>query len=228
LDPRHQKPPKNPHNLIRGIAFDLDDTLFPRKPAMEDFLKSLGANDLGPILARDQNGYSHRPSFFAWLARHLNLPLDGPACQQKFITDFPSHISIQFAHHTILKTLQSRGCLLALLSNGGSHLQRAKLAATGLAKFFPLSRTLFSGDLPDDKPSPSVFHELAHRMNLPASQILFVGDHLENDVLGSHHAGLAAAWIRHGRKSPTNLPENTLVIDDLAELLPHFRGYERC
>lgn len=219
---RHQKPRKPFFGSIRGIAFDLDDTLFSRSSALESFLKSLKTKDLRKIISKDQGGYGNRDEFFSWLAGNLQLSMDGPELHRKFIAEFSKHIPLQKKNRVILEELRNRGYRLALLSNGGSTLQRSKLKATGLFDQFESERILISGEIEGDKPNGIVFRKLADRMELPPSEILYVGDHLENDVHGSREAGLNAAWLKNHRDNLAQIPDEVLVIDELAGLLAHF------
>lgn len=222
-----QKPLISPTHLIRGIAFDLDDTLYSRSAAVTSWLNSLGINYFDEIYLRDQNGYSQRESFFDWLSAHLNLTSNGEELHQRFIAELPHHIQPQTTNIETLHTLQARGYQLAILSNGGSILQRAKLEAAGLTHIFDPDNILISGELIGDKPDESVFQELSSRLNLMASEISFVGDHLENDVTGSRRSGMSSAWMKNGRAVPLNFPTDVLIIDELTNLLPHFPGHER-
>ncbi len=45
------------------------------------------------------------------------------------------------------------------------------------------------------KPSPHVFKTLATKLNTPAEEILYVGNHHLYDVIGPKKAGMKAAWI---------------------------------
>jgi putative hydrolase of the HAD superfamily len=216
----------SPHS-IKGIAFDLDDTLFSRSAAVTSWLHTLGISAFDKISLRDQNGDSQREIFFDWLSAHLHLSTTGQALHQRFITELPHHILPQTSHLETLRILQTRGYQLALLSNGGSTLQRAKLKATGLTEIFAPNNILISGELTGDKPDESVFQELTSRMNLAPHKILFVGDHPENDIAGSHRLGMSSAWIKNDRKTPLNFPSDVLIIDELTDLLPHFPGHER-
>lgn len=87
-----------------------------------------------------------------------------------------------------------------------------------------------SCDLGVAKPDPGIFREVAHRLELPPSRILHVGDRWELDVAGALDAGFGAALYRglwgrypHGLPpsppAPSSPPAGVRVLDRLDELL---------
>jgi 2-haloacid dehalogenase len=96
-------------------------------------------------------------------------------------------------HRAVLSALRER-YRLALLSNfdHGPALRRL-LGETGIADWFdPL---LISDGLGWRKPGRAAYAAALERLGLPPAAILFVGDSLEDDVLGGHRAGLDVAWF---------------------------------
>ena len=213
---------------VRGIAFDLDDTLFCRQRAFRSLMMEwIDTKDsLAEIIRRDQQGYGDRNAFFAWLAESHFPDTTGNALEAQFIRELPKHISLQKSSLQVLNALKNRAYPIALLTNGGSTLQRAKLQSTGLLPCFEKSHILISEELEQGKPHPSAFLALSQVMNLPARQILYVGDHLANDIEGSQKAGMQSTWMRRERSIPEELPARVFVIDTLEELLPHLPGHE--
>ncbi len=210
---------------IQGVAFDLDDTLFSRASAFKNLLMTWNPNltpsSLTSIIERDQQGYSDRKTFFRWLADFLGSQKTGTELHQKFISELPLQIPTQHSHLELLKTLKNRGYKIAILTNGGSSLQREKLKATGFLNDISESHLVISGETPFDKPNPKIFQFLSEKINIPKQNILYVGDHFKNDISGSQIAGLQSAWVCLGRTPPKNFPSKVLVIDQLDELLNH-------
>lgn len=50
------------------------------------------------------------------------------------------------------------------------------------------------------KPHPEIFERALQRLDVKAEECLYVGDHPENDVLGSEQVGILGVWkkIRFG------------------------------
>ena len=106
---------------------------------------------------------------------------------------------------------------IALLTNGDSGLQREKISASGLEKFF--DAVAVSGELGIGKPKAASFHAILADLGLPASEAVMVGNSLERDIAGAKNARLAAAiWLRvSGSEEYANVvPDYT--IDGLHEL----------
>jgi FMN phosphatase YigB (HAD superfamily) len=70
------------------------------------------------------------------------------------------------------------------------------------------------------KPERAFFAKVVELMGLPAGEVSYVGDRVDNDVLPAVAAGLVAIHVRRGpwgrlQRTP---PEATLGLDDLASL----------
>jgi putative hydrolase of the HAD superfamily len=52
-----------------------------------------------------------------------------------------------------------------------------------------------SGDIGYEKPNPEIFRKASKILNIPASQILHVGDKYEEDYIGAYNAGLKALLL---------------------------------
>ena len=69
------------------------------------------------------------------------------------------------------------------------------------------------------KPDSDFFARVVHEAGVPAEQILYVGDRVDNDVVPALAAGLHAVRIRRGEHARVESPEGTVTIDSLDELL---------
>ncbi|MBV9383791.1 MAG: HAD family hydrolase [Streptosporangiaceae bacterium] len=69
------------------------------------------------------------------------------------------------------------------------------------------------------KPEPLFYALVLATAGCPASQILFVGDNLENDVVAPIAGGMHAALVRPGGLRPgETLPEGALLIRHVSDL----------
>jgi len=83
----------------------------------------------------------------------------------------------------------------------------------------PFRARLFSCELGSLKPEPEMFVRMAELLGLPPSDLLMVGDNLEDDILGSEAAGLQALLIRrHG--APLSFKESHPDRQSLSTLRP--------
>lgn len=121
----------------------------------------------------------------------------------------------------------SRPCLEALQAQG----LRVGLAGNQTARAEGILRDLH---LPVDvigtsdgwgveKPALAFFERVVAEAGYPASQVLYVGDRLDNDIRPAQAAGLATAWIRRGPwghilDDPETAGRCLFRLDSLAEL----------
>ena len=89
------------------------------------------------------------------------------------------------------------------------------------ANFHPylLDAVLYTSIVPHSKPHPSVFLDLAVRLNVAPSACVMVGDRMIDDISGAISVGMRAVWKRNDRPYPK--PANvvpTATITHLAEL----------
>jgi len=105
--------------------------------------------------------------------------------------------------HPLLERLRTDGRSLALVTNGDSVGQRAKIRRFGLAEYF--STILIEGELGFGKPDPRVYETALARLGTTPSQARMVGDNLAWDIEAPQKAGIAAIWIdRNGAGLPPN------------------------
>ena len=68
------------------------------------------------------------------------------------------------------------------------------------------------------KPDPGFFARVVEAAGVPAEQIAYVGDRVDNDVLPSLAAGLTAIHVRRGAHAHVEPPQGVPTIRSLAEL----------
>jgi FMN phosphatase YigB (HAD superfamily) len=69
-----------------------------------------------------------------------------------------------------------------------------------------------------EKPAAAFFAHVVEEAGVPAAEILYVGDRVDNDVLPALTAGFRAVRVRRGAHAHVESPEGTITIDSLAEL----------
>jgi putative hydrolase of the HAD superfamily len=92
-----------------------------------------------------------------------------------------------------LRYFKDIGLPLALVTNGGSDMQRGKINRFGLNSIFDF--ILVEGEFGIGKPHPSVFTAAMEKLNVDASHTWMVGDDLERDIAGAQDLGIYSIWI---------------------------------
>ena len=134
---------------------------------------------------------------------------------------FPDRITADDLYPDVadcLRALRDAGYRVGVVGNQPGR-AGAALADLGL----PIDLLATSSRWGVHKPDPRFFARIASELDLPPSEIGYVGDRLDNDVRPAAAAGMAAIFIRRGpwgwiqapRDDP---PEATLTIATLAEL----------
>lgn len=215
-----------------GICFDLDDTLTDRRHTltrfsrrfMRDFaprLASMDSSIIAAAIARaDGGGYRPRQEVAADLAACLSWR-DPPGADALFTywhKTFPRVSAARAGALATLAALRALGLRLALVTNGGTVAQNAKIDALGIRRFF--DAILISDDVGVAKPDPHIFHRAVESLDLSPAQVWHVGDHPINDALGAARAGLSAVWLRAIQPWPDVYPPPIYQIDRLAQLMP--------
>lgn len=108
-----------------------------------------------------------------------------------------------------LRAWQQAGIRMALVTNGTSTEQRAKIERFGLAGFF--DHIQVEGEFGLGKPEPAVYRAALQALDCRPSEAWFVGDNLEWDVAAPQREGLRAAWID---RDGTGVPADRVVRPD--------------
>jgi len=116
------------------------------------------------------------------------------------------------------------GLGLVLASNTQPHETRwPALQQAGIDGLF--SAAVLSYPLGVRKPSPAFYRIVLAAADCPADQVLFVGDHLENDAAAPARHGMRAALVRpRGLRPGEVLPDGALLITHVSDLPPLFQA----
>ena len=95
----------------------------------------------------------------------------------------------------------ARHCRIAVVTNGVRDNQLRKLAGGGFSSL--PERVFVSSDFGAGKPSPAFFGHVLRTLNVAAWECVFVGDSVNNDIIGASTCGIATIWVnRDGRADP--------------------------
>lgn len=112
-----------------------------------------------------------------------------------------------------LESFRKMGIQLGLVTNGGSLIQRKKLARFDLEKYF--HEILIDQEIGVSKPDQAVYELALQRLHVSAGEVIMVGDNLVWDILGAQRAGIYAVWndyLREGLPSSSTIhPDHTVT-----------------
>ena len=126
-----------------------------------------------------------------------------------------SAVEIPQAHVDFLSKIHTR-YPLALLSNfDHGPTARAILARDGAANFF--DPIVISDEHGWRKPHANIFADTLETLHVEAKNALYVGDSVEDDIVGAKGAGLDIAWVN---ARGADLPEQSLKPDYVISAIP--------
>ncbi len=203
--------------MYRGLLLDLDDTLFDRAAAFEAWAdgmahvqlgRPLDPAELADLIAIDRRGHRSRRAF-ADDARRLGLVVDAEAFPFQLAEHVVAEPGLRDTIEALAKTRR-----IAVVTNGGPA-QRSKLERLGLAS---IVRMVFvSEELGVAKPNLEIFEKALAWSELPARDVVFVGDMPAIDLAPAAALGMATAWRARG-EWPAELAAPTHRIHQIAEL----------
>ncbi len=196
-----------------AIVFDLDETLIDRSAAVTALAENLWSDflqeePLPDFVERvhdiDGRGYVPREEFFTNLhAAFPQLP-----SRELVKTRFLQHVweTPLLAAGTTewLEELRRRGIHCAIVSNGSTRAQQAKISGSGIGDYF--AAIIVSEAFGVKKPDASIYLAAASQLGVKPEDSWFVGDHPRNDIWGSKQVGYRTAWVHLGRPWLEELP----------------------
>ena len=190
--------------MIKGILFDLDETLLNRKASVEAFIHDQYKR-YKPYLAQveedsfcsrfielDNNGYTWKDRVYERLIEEYRLKLSSEELLDDYLVHFRQHCQPFKGMLEMLEALKNLGYNLGIITNGKTVFQLGNIRALGIETYF--DTIVISEEEEVKKPESTIFQRALERMNLKAHEAIFVGDHLINDVKGAKDVGMRAVW----------------------------------
>ena len=227
---------------MRGIVFDIDDTLYCRQdmlvhaaeivlqrdiPDWQEFIKifyeksdvNMAGLESGEVSTHDINGWRYNETFKA-----LGFPYseeDGGRAADTYL-ELQSHMFISEGLVQALDAIASDPEIkLAILTAGESKHQWHKVDMLGLDRWFDRRNIVVTGDTPYTKPDVELFRMMEDKLALKPSDLWMIGDSYKHDITGAINAGWHSLWInRRFLPDPGRLPDISVLSDaDLVSAL---------
>ncbi|MEV8529279.1 HAD family hydrolase [Streptomyces sp. NPDC052000] len=207
--------------MSRRAFFDLDGTLIDRQSALSETVKRLcRAHVYGPDIEqwlRTELVERADAAEFARLREAFDLDESAAHLWQEYVSLMATAATCRPQVLEGLARLRAAAWTIGIVTNGASDIQRAKLAATGLADL--IDGVAVSGDLDIRKPDRHLFELAAARCGVSlADGGWMIGDNPDGDIGGGHQASLRTIWVR-GRPWPDNLPAANHAVDDVTDAI---------
>ena len=205
---------------LRGILFDLDDTLADSS-GTEEIVWEVVADTIAEHVPGVERAELRR-RYLDVLERHYAElaagRIDFLTFRRRYVAaksriadelqPFPQAVAT-------VRALRGAGIRVGVLTNGPSDFQRRKLEVSGLGP--ELDAIAISEELGAAKPEREAFERALALLETRAEETAMVGDSLANDVAGGLAAGLAAVVWMPGRRDG-ELPAGAHLARELAEV----------
>ncbi|MGV9351459.1 HAD family hydrolase [Streptomyces spiralis] len=206
---------------MRFALFDLDGTLADRQSALSDAVPGLcRRHGFAPVIDHWLLvELADRASADDFVRLRDTFGLAVPATQlwQEYVDLMADAVTCRPEVLEGLARLRAAAWTIGIVTNGASDIQRAKLAATGLAGL--VDGVAVSGDLKIRKPDLRLFQLAASRCGVSlANGGWMIGDSPAGDIGGGHRTGLRTIWL-HGRPWPDGLPAAHHTVDDVTDAI---------
>lgn len=218
---------------VRCVVFDLDDTLWPCKPAIVNAEKALYAwlNEhyprvtahysleemrehrahyalLNPCYAHDFTAL--RKHSLSEIAKQFDYPID---LANDGLSLFRQHRNKVDLFEDSLPTISklSEHFKVGVITNGNADLE-----AIGLSENFDFIVT--AEEAGAAKPDKRIFEFARNKVNLMGHELLYVGDHPTFDVLGAKSSGWKSLWFNPAAEKWEEQIKPDAEIQSLSEL----------
>lgn len=207
-----------------GLVFDVDDTLYEQIVPFENAYKSLFDMDIDMeqfyLLSRhysdvkfeaSRNGEMTMDEYHIYriqeATKDLGIPLTDEQAldMQREYKKNQQKLQMSDITISILELAKENNIKLGIITNGPSEHQWSKVEALGVERWINKDNIVVSGDYDINKPDVRIFEIMQEKLQLSNDSLYYVGDSLENDIVGANNVGWKAIWINRYKKK---LPEN--------------------
>ena len=205
-----------------GLVFDVDDTLYEQIVPFKNAYKSLFDMDIDMeqfyLLSRhysdvkfeaSRNGEMTMDEYHIYriqeAAKDLGVCLTAEQAlsMQKEYKKNQQKLQMSNITISILELAKENDVKLGIITNGPSEHQWSKITALGVESWIDRKNIIVSGDYGINKPDVRIFEIMKEKLQLSNDSLYYIGDSIENDIVGANNAGWKAVWInRYKKKSP--------------------------
>ena len=195
---------------IKGVIFDLDDTLYPEKEYVRSGFKAI-ALYLGDEKIADELWKEFEAGRLAIdeALKQIGRENEMDACICVFREHKPD-IHFYDGILEFIRGLQHRGVRVGIITDGRPNGQRNKIKALGLDELVGETNIIITdelGGIQFRKPCDVAFRILARRWKINYEEIVYIGDNVKKDFQAARQLGMQSVWYRNRDGLYKNSPQ---------------------
>lgn len=223
---------------IKGLLFDLDNTLMDRDWTFREFSRQLVREKLSEqdpgkleeiveyMIKSDADGYRPKDGFFMELIDRLpwSSKPELSQVQAYYNEHYMKHARVMVHALETLAACRQAGYKLGVITNGLSPVQHGKIDRLELRSYF--DAIIVSGDHGIKKPEEAIYRLALKELGTTAEETLIIGDHPVNDMWGASKVGIRGIWLKRKHAWPEQMTDVVPIheIQELNEVIPILRG----
>lgn len=203
--------------MIKAVGLDLDDTLYDRNQVYEKTYQIMEQEVLATgVSFQDFNDIFQQESqiefqkFTQGIKGETEFKIDRILSTYQRLGHLLKYeqalrFNELYLHHKkqiemrpgmakLIDYLRSIDMELFVLTNGAKETQSSKLHYLGIDKVIPSEKSFISDEMGVAKPDKKIFGLVEDSLGLVGNEILYVGDHYENDILGCQQNDWTAVY----------------------------------
>lgn len=212
----------------RFAMLDLDGTLVDSLGPMRKWAQRLCAEYELPAgtaewVIDQRDCHATWQTFVGAAADHVGRPEKATEWCDHLVRTYPQEFTLDVATAERLTSLRAAGWKLAIVTNGGTGMQTAKIDQVGLRDF--VDAICISEAEGVRKPDRAIFERAADRLGVElGAHGWMVGDTLRADVKGGITAGVRTIWLSGSDDSP----DTSAAVGDVLNQSPDLRPAHVC
>lgn len=188
---------KNSGSQIKGVIFDLDDTLYSEKEYVRSGYKAVSDYLGGGHEEKLWGFFEEKKPAIDELLSELGREEEKKAVLNVYRSHKPN-IHLYDGVVEMIEGLRDRGIKVGIITDGRPEGQQNKIKALGLEKIVDdIIITDELGGIQFRKPCDISFRIMQERWRLPSSEMMYVGDNPAKDFQAPQQLGMKAVWFKN-------------------------------
>ena len=211
---------------IKGVIFDLDDTLYSEKQYVRSGYRAVAAylNDPSAEEKLWQHFEEKKPAIDAYL-EEIGMPDKKNDCLQIYREHLPQ-VSLYEGAEQVILDLKRREIKIGIITDGRPDGQRNKIKALGLEKLVDdIIITDELGGIQFRKPNDIAFRIMQCRWKLPFEQMVYIGDNPAKDFQAPKQLGMR--WLCYDNPDGLYRNHDEAETQHVIQSLDEIRGWIR-